>query len=103
MSQTTIAPEVLALLWALKINTTGLAEMPLSEAHDAVRERVEQVLNEGDHTAGQAIADMLNGKVWSARMLEDVAEILRGAGYQIDASQNDGVMMINIPIPVRTY
>jgi biotin operon repressor len=103
MSQPTIAPEVLALLWALKIDTAGLAEMPLNEAHDAVRERVEKVLNEDDHTACQAIADLLNSKVWSARMLEDVAEILREAGYQIDASQNDGVLMINIPIPVRTY
>src|SRR5215475_10867950 len=102
MSHTTIAPEVLALLWALKIDTAGLAEMPLNEAHDAVRERVDRVLNEGDHIACQAIADLLNGKVWRARMLEDVAAILRKAGYQIDASQNAGVLMINIPIPVRT-
>jgi hypothetical protein len=63
----------------MKIDATGLSEMPLIEAHDAVRDRVEQVLNEGDHTACQAIADLLNGgKVWSVRMLEDVAEILRG-------------------------
>jgi hypothetical protein len=46
MSQTTIASEVLALLWALKIDTTGLAEMPLIEARDAVRERVERVLDQ---------------------------------------------------------
>jgi hypothetical protein len=46
MLQTTIAPEVLALLWALKIDTTGLADMPLSDAHDTVRERVERVLDQ---------------------------------------------------------
>jgi hypothetical protein len=42
--QTTIAPDLLALLWALKIDTTGLAEMPLGEAGDAVRKRIERVL-----------------------------------------------------------
>jgi len=43
--QTTIAPNLLALLWALKIDTIGLADMPPGEAGDAVRERIERVWN----------------------------------------------------------
>jgi hypothetical protein len=34
----------LALLWALKIDTIGRANMPPGEAGDAVRERIEPVL-----------------------------------------------------------
>ena len=39
----TIGPELLALLWALKIDITGLADMPLSQAHEAIQERIERV------------------------------------------------------------
>ena len=40
----TIGPELLALLWALKIDITGLADMPPSQARDAVCERIDRVL-----------------------------------------------------------